>query len=165
MVMKELLIIRHAKSSWDEPVQGDHERPLNPRGRQAAPEMGRRLAARGLIPERLVSSDARRARETAERMAQAMGLDDEHVILEPRLYAAEADDCLQIIRELPDEHARLAIVGHNPTLHELADYLVGLAVTKFPTAAVVHARFDVDRWAEVGPDTGECLDFDYPKRK
>ena len=163
--MKELLIIRHAKSSWDAPALGDHERPLNPRGREAAPQMGQRLAARRLIPGLLVASDARRARETAELLAQCMGLDAERIILEPRLYPADAEDCLEIIRELPDEHDRVAIVGHNPTLHELAEYLVGLEVDKFPTAAVVHARFRVDRWAEVGPDSGECIDFDYPKRK
>lgn len=162
--MKELLIIRHGKSSWDEPGLGDHERPLAPRGEKAAPLMGQRLAQRGVVPQRLVSSDAVRARATAALMAEAMGLGDEAVVLDGRLYAADAEDCLDIIQELPDELACVGLVGHNPTLHELAEALVGLRVGKFPTAAVVHARFDVERWRDVTAGAGECVDFDYPKR-
>lgn len=163
--MKELLIIRHAKSSWDSPDLDDHERPLNPRGRRAAPEMGRRIAARGLVPERLVTSDAVRARQTAELMATEMALDEDAIVADARLYGAEPEDWLEVVQAFPDELSRIGAVGHNPALHELAAYLVDLRTDKFPTAAVVHARFDVERWADVLPANGECVDFDYPKKQ
>ena len=161
--MKDLLIIRHAKSSWAQEGLEDHERPLNPRGEKAAPEMGRRLARRGLVPERLVVSSAVRAQQTAELLATAMGLDEDAIVTDPRAYGADAEDWLDIIQELPDELQRVGIVGHNPALHELAAHLVDLRVDKFPTAAVVHAGFEIDRWREVARGTGTCVDFDYPK--
>jgi len=162
--MKDLLIIRHAKSSWAERGLADHERPLNERGRQAAPEMGRRLAARRLVPERMVISEALRARETAALMADAMGLGEDAIITDPRLYHAEPDDWLEVIREFPDEWQRVAVVGHNPALHELAEYLVDLGVAKFPTAAVAHIRFGASDWADAGPDNAVLEAFDYPRR-
>lgn len=161
--MKDLLIIRHAKSSWDHPGLADHERPLSPRGEKAAPAMGHRLRRRALVPARLVVSPAVRAQQTAESLATAMGLDADAIVTDPRAYEADAEDWLDIIQELPDELQRVGIVGHNPALHELAAHLVDLRVDKFPTAAVVHAGFDVDRWRDVARDTGSCVDFDYPK--
>lgn len=162
--MKELLIVRHGKSSWDDSGVADHERPLAPRGEKAVPLMGERLRARGVVPDRLVSSDAERARHTAELLAEALPLAADAVVLDERVYHAEADDCLALIRELPDECACVGLVGHNPTLQELAEHLVDLRVAKFPTAAIVHARFDVDRWADVAPGNATLVDFDYPKK-
>lgn len=162
-VMKDLLIIRHAKSSWAQEGLEDHERPLNGRGDKAASQIGRRLARRGLVPERLVVSSAVRAQHTAGLLATAMGLDADAIVTDPRAYVADAEDWLDIIQELPDELQRVGIVGHNPALHELAAHLVDLRVGKFPTAAVVHASFEVDRWREVARGTGTCVDFDYPK--
>jgi len=162
--MKNLLIVRHGKSSWDDADLADHERPLAPRGEQAVPLMGERLRARGVVPDRLVSSDAVRARRTAELLAEALGLEADAVVLDERLYHAEADDCFTVIREFPDECACVALVGHNPTLHELAEHWVDLRVGKFPTAAVVHARFDVDRWADMAPGNAALVDLDYPKK-
>lgn len=162
--MKDLLLMRHAKSSWSQAGLADHERPLNPRGRRAAPDMGRRLAARRLVPARLIVSDALRAWQTAGLMAAEMGLDEAALVPEPRLYEADAADWLALIRELPDEHDCLGMLGHNPALEELAGYLVDLRAAKVPTMAVIHARFDSDRWADVAPGNGVCVDFDYPKR-
>jgi len=161
--MKDLLIIRHAKSSWAERCLADHERPLNDRGREAAPEMGRRLAVRRLVPERMVVSDALRARETAVLMAGAMGLGDDAIVTDSRLYHADPSDWLGVIREFPDELQCISVIGHNPALHELSEYLGDLGVEKFPTAAVVRIRFDIDHWVDAAPDNAVLEGFDYPK--
>jgi len=163
IAMKDLLIIRHAKSSWAEHGLADHERPLNDRGREAAPAMGRRLAARRLVPERMFISEALRARETAALMAEAMGLGDDAIVSDPRLYHAEPSDWLGVIQEFPDELQRIAVIGHNPALHELSEYLVDLGAAKFPTAAVAHIRFDTDHWVDAAPGNAILEGFDYPK--
>ena len=161
--MKELQLIRHAKSSWERDVS-DHERPLAPRGERAAPEMGRRLAARNAVPERMVVSDAVRARRTAEAMAQAAGLSATALVEEPRLYTADAARVIEVARAQDDALERLALVGHNPALAEAAEALCGLGAGKVPTAAVIRIRFDVEHWRDIAAGGGECIDFDYPKK-
>ena len=161
--MKELIVIRHGKSSRDAPALDDHERPLNQRGREAAPEMGRRLRVRDAVPERIVSSDAVRARDTAAGVAEGAGLDIGTVLLEPRLYTGSADDVLAVVRRLDAALERVAIVGHNPALHDFLHLVSDLRLDKFPTAAVARIRFPVERWGGVGPGTGETVDYDYPK--
>ena len=161
--MKELLVIRHGKSSRDDPSLDDHERPLERRGREDAPGMGRRLQARGAVPERIVTSDAVRARDTAAGVAAGAGLDVDAVLPEPRLYTGSADDVLAVVRRLEAGLERVAVVGHNPALHDFLHTVSDLRVRKFPTAAVAHVRFPVAQWREVGPGTGEVVDYDYPK--
>jgi len=162
--MKELLIVRHAKSSWADEGLDDHERPLNKRGRHDAPLMGRRLAGRGLVPDRVLSSDAVRARETTAAIATGLALDGACIEYARDLYEAAPADWLARLHTLDDKLGRVMLVGHNPTLQALAEQLVDLRVDKFPTAAVVHAALDVERWADAAPGCGRCLDFDYPKR-
>lgn len=161
--MKELQLIRHAKSSRTEGLP-DRDRPLAPRGERAAPEMGRRLAARNAVPERMLVSEALRARQTAEALALAAGLADEHIVDEPRLYTAEAEQVIAVARDQDDGLERVALVGHNPAFAEAAEALCGLGAAKVPTAAVVRIRFAVDRWRDIAPGAGECVDFDYPKK-
>lgn len=161
--MKELLVIRHGKSSWDDPSLADHDRPLAKRGREAAPEMGRRLRARGAVPERLVTSDAVRARDTAVALGEAMGLGPDAVLLEPRLYTGSGTDVLAVVRRLDDAYERIGIVGHNPALHEFLHDASDLRLDKFPTAGVVHLRFPAGRWADIEPGSAEVVDYDDPK--
>ena len=161
--MKELLLIRHAKSSWEQDLP-DHERPLAPRGERAAPEMGRRLARAGAVPDLVLTSDAVRARSTAAALARAAGLDPAAVVAAPRLYAADAEAIVALARELDDTHDRVALVGHNPALHEAVELLCELRPDKLPTAAVVRIRWPVEHWRELSEDTGTCVDFDYPKK-
>ena len=161
--MKELILIRHGKSSWKGDL-ADHERPPASRGERDAPEMGRRLARTGSVPERIVTSDAERARATALALAAAAGLPAEVVVEEPRLYDAGADDIPVLARGLDDARERVALVGHNPTLQRAAEQMCGLHTDKLPTAAVVRIRFAIDRWAELPDDGGTCIEFDYPKK-
>ena len=161
--MRELLIVRHGKSSWDDPDRPDRDRPLAPRGQKAVPEMGRRLRERGVVPERIVSSDAVRARDTAAALAEALRLDFGTLLLEPRLYTEDPDTVLAVARRLDDAYACVALVGHNPALHEFVHAVSDLRLDKFATAGVVHLRFDVDRWADLAPGGAEAVDHDYPK--
>lgn len=161
--MKDLIVIRHGKSSWDDPGLDDHERPLAKRGREAAPAMGQRLRARGTLPERLVTSDAVRARDTAAAVAEAAGLETGAVLLEPRLYTGDAGGVLEVVRRLDDGYGCVAIVGHNPALHAFVHTVSDLRLDKLPTAAVVHLRFPIAAWREIGPGAAEVIDYDYPK--
>lgn len=161
--MKELLVIRHGKSSWDDPDLDDHARPLARRGRKAAPTMGARLRERGAAPQRIVTSDAVRARATATGVAEAAGLGADAVDQEPRLYTTDEATVLEVVRDLDDRFERIAIVGHNPALHEFIHRMCDLRLGKLPTAAVVQLRFAVSRWSEVEWGSAGVVDYDYPK--
>ncbi|MCR4269116.1 histidine phosphatase family protein [Nitratireductor sp. ZSWI3] len=162
--MKELILLRHAKSSWDDPALGDFERPLAPRGRRAAPLMGREIARRGWQPDRVLVSAARRARQTWRLVAGELGLESEAAAYDEALYMASADRLLAAVRKTPEAAARLLLVGHNPGLEALAAGLAGPGSDeaaldgmgrKFPTAALAHFTFD-GAWADLGFG-GACL--------
>ena len=146
--MKTLMLVRHAKSSWDHPGISDHDRPLNHRGRRDAPDMGRRLAERGLVPDRILSSTALRAHTTAQLMAEALGFDVDDIIVDERLYAASADEVLQVIGELDNEVGTAMVVGHNPETASLA-HRFSRDVGEMPTCAVAVFTFDEDGWYEL----------------
>lgn len=146
--MKTLLLVRHAKSSWDHPGVDDHDRPLNARGRRDAPEMGRRLAERGLVPDRILSSTALRARTTAQLIAEGLGFDVDRIILDERLYAASADEVLRVIGEIDGDVGTAMVVGHNPETASLA-HRFSSDIHEMPTCAVAELAFDVDAWYEL----------------
>lgn len=146
--MKTLLLVRHAKSSWDRPGLDDHDRPLNARGLRDAPEMGRRLAERGLIPDRILSSTALRAQTTAQLIADAFGYDADRIVLDERLYAASDDEVLRVIREIDGDIGTAMVVGHNPETVSLARRF-SRDVHEMPTCAVAEFTFDVDAWYEL----------------
>jgi phosphohistidine phosphatase len=155
--MKRLLLLRHAKSSWDDPALADFDRPLAPRGRKAAPRMGRELAARSWLPQLALVSPAARTRETWELVAAALP-GSVPADFPDTLYDATAEDVLSEIQRTPKAMKTLLILGHNPGLEDLAKRLAGANSEaralqrlreKFPTAAL--ARFDLDgKWTELG---------------
>src|SRR5262245_25715614 len=123
--MKTLMLLRHGKSSWSDSDLDDDERPLTGRGKQAATRMGRLLAEKSLVPGRILSSTARRARKTAELAAEAAGYRGEIELLDD-LYLASAKKILSQTRtHTPDAVDRVLIVAHNPGLEELVDRLAG----------------------------------------
>ena len=148
--MKTLLVLRHAKSSWANATCPDVERPLNERGKRDAPRMGRLLADESLVPDAIVSSTAVRARATSEAVAITAGFGGE-IRLADELYAADASDYIGCIRAWPDTERRVLIVGHNPTVEELIQYLTG-EDERMPTAALAQISLDVERWADLEPD-------------
>lgn len=163
--MKRLILTRHAKSAWDDPLTPDHDRPLNDRGKAAAADLGDWLASRGHVPGQVLCSDALRTRKTWSGVAPALPgtpvLD-----LKPALYHAGPDVMLAVLR-----HATADIVmmiGHNPGIAEFAHRLVirpplhdGFA--KYPTGATLVAEFPIDTWAEAAFGQAAAVDFIVPR--
>ena len=152
--MKTLLVLRHAKSNWDDSAVRDHERPLNARGKRDAPRMGQFARDEQLLPELIVSSDAVRARMTASAMADATG---GQLLLDPRLYHAGSTDILAALRSVVQESvATVMIVGHNPGLAELIAQLTG-EQEDLPTAALARIALPIDRWSDLDISTRGTL--------
>jgi len=160
--MKHLLIMRHAKSSWDDTNLTDRDRPLNKRGFRDAPRMGRWLAEQNLRPELILSSTAIRAMETAKLVAAEFA-EPPRIEFDSNLYLATSSTWRATIPIYADKEQLLLIVGHNPGLENLFQDLVGLYET-IPTAAILHLRLKCDRWDEiVGDVDAKLVDIWRPK--
>lgn len=164
-MVKKLILIRHAKSSWKYPQLDDIDRPLNKRGRHDAPMMGKRLASRGHALERMITSPALRALRTAQAISSAIDLPAHQLSVDPLLYGAGADQLLCRIRSIGDKHASVALVGHNPEMAMLMKRLSGEPIEHVPTCAMAVFEFDADHWLQIGEQGIELLyfQFDYPK--
>lgn len=163
--MKTLYLMRHAKSSWKDPDLVDHQRPLNKRGKKNAPEMGRRLKKQGSIPDVIVSSDARRALDTAAAVAAILDLPADAVHPHEALYHASPGRILDIIQQFTDQWKQVMVIGHNPAFTELANRFVARPIANIPTAGIVELRFDVRAWRRIGSENLKSSRFDYPKNK
>ena len=162
--MKTLVIVRHAKSSWDESGLSDHVRPLNRRGLKDAPVMGARLAEWGPPVDRVISSSAVRALVTAEMVTHEMGLPWDEIQIEDGLYHATEEELLDVIREQDDYIDGLMLFGHNPGMTYLVNDLSDLDLENLPTCGVVILQFDVENWAEIEDGIALKADFDFPKK-
>ncbi|MBA3313754.1 MAG: histidine phosphatase family protein [Planctomycetota bacterium] len=158
--MKTLLLMRHAKSSWGDETLPDHERPLNDRGRRDAPAMGRRLAESSFVPDRILCSTARRARETAELVVESLGADRPLDVREG-IYHATPAEILAAIAESGDGDT-LLVIGHNPGMGELVGRLTEFD-DSMPTAAIAFIELPIDAWPEVMTASGRLLDFWKPQ--
>lgn len=163
--MKRLTLIRHAKSSWDHPGLADFERELNDRGMRAAPEMGRRLKARGLAPDAIVSSPAKRALTTAGIIAGEIGFTEASIRTDERIYEATVGDLVAVARELDDGLGHVVMIGHNPGFTYFANWVANCMIENLPTCGVADLEIDISSWADLEEDCGSLLDFDYPKKK
>ncbi|MBD2768536.1 histidine phosphatase family protein [Hymenobacter sp. BT664] len=161
--MKTLYLLRHAKSSWNFDELSDQERPLNDRGRDDAPTMGKALAKRNIRPDLIVSSPAVRAMSTAMLVAREMQYSHEKIVVEPGIYGTDVAGLLAIIRNLPDAADSVLLVGHNPTITDTANELSPSALPDMPTAAVVCLHFDCDQWEAVSKANAEFYFYDYPR--
>ena len=161
--MKTLYLLRHAKSSWSFDELSDQERPLNDRGRDDAPVMGKALAKRHICPDVIVSSPAVRAMSTAVLVAREMQYPHDKIVVEPGIYGADVNDLFAIIKGLPDGAGTVLLVGHNPTITETANALSPSSLNEMPTAAVVCLRFTCEHWAEVNKANAEFYFYDYPR--
>ncbi|MBA5778448.1 histidine phosphatase family protein [Stappia sp. F7233] len=164
------MLLRHAKSDWSEAGLHDFDRPLNERGRQAAPLMGAHLATHALLPDRILCSTARRARETLALMLPHLSGDSD-VGLTRRLYDEGEDDYVAIIHALGGNAHSLMLIAHNPAIQATALALIGNGnpalrdeiAEKFPTAALAVIDFDAESWADVEKDSGRVVAFFRPK--
>jgi phosphohistidine phosphatase len=163
MAGKELFLVRHAKSSWDDPTISDHDRTLNERGYRNAPEMGRRLSDRRVSPDALISSTALRARTTAEIMAGSINYPKDRIVLDRALYHASATELQEYIGGLDDSHFSVMLFGHNPGMTSLVSHLFGLPIDNLPTCGVVHLQFSAESWAEASRSMPSEATIDFPK--
>ncbi len=172
--MKYLTVIRHAKSSWDQPGLADHDRQLNERGRKAAPAVGAFLnktyfgggESPPLIPrpDRLVSSTALRALSTAQIVREIMGLPTEILMLDSRLYLAEAAQLLNVVRDLDESWQHVVLFGHNPGMHEFAERILARAhVAKMPTCSTVLMALPTEYWGLAEWSTAQLIGHITPK--
>ncbi|MEO2021763.1 MAG: histidine phosphatase family protein [Pirellulaceae bacterium] len=160
--MKTALILRHAKSNWDNIHQSDHERPLNKRGQRDAPRLGELILREQLTPDTIVSSTAQRARETAEAVAAASQFAGE-ILYDDNLYLAPPQVYLDLLQAMPDEHQRVLLIGHNPGLEELVSRLTEQPTT-MPTAALAHLQWELDSWQDLAEaSTARLRDFWIPR--
>jgi phosphohistidine phosphatase len=161
--VKRLYVLRHAKSSWDDAELADHERPLAPRGERAAAKIADHLRSEEIAPALVLCSTALRARQTLAALLPVLAGDTE-IRLEEALYAAGPAELLARVREVPEAVPSVLLIGHNPTLHELALALTGRedALERFPTGALASITF-ATTWAELAEDGGELEGFVVPK--
>ncbi|WP_423606461.1 SixA phosphatase family protein [Sphingomonas sp. MS122] len=169
--MKTLTLLRHAKSSWEDPVARDFDRPLNAKGQRAAVAVGRHLRSEAMRFDHVVASPAARIVETVEQLEQGYGSE-----LAPawdrRIYLASASSLLDVIHELPAGAERALLIGHNPGLEDLilmlipdraGDALRDSVEEKFPTAALAVMTFEVSDWHAVRADGGTLVRFTRPR--
>jgi phosphohistidine phosphatase len=167
-LMHTLYLLRHAKSSWDDPTLPDLERPLAPRGRRDAKRMAKHLARRGIEPELVLCSPSERTRQTLDVIRPVLGASS--VTLDEDVYAASSDELLERIRGVPDAVSSVMLIGHNPGLQRLALALASDGAdlqrleAKFPTAALATLTIAKDSWSLVAPADAVLAAFVVPKQ-
>ena len=150
--MKHLYLLRHAKSSWDEPAVADFDRPLNARGLETAPFMGELMAERAIRPDLIISSPAKRALETALLVKEASGTDSP-LRVDERVYEASPLTLRTVISQVSDEISSVLLVGHNPGMEGLVRHLTG-EVQTMPTASLAFVTLNIDSWRAADTGTG-----------
>jgi len=168
--MRRLMLLRHAKSDWSAPGTRDQDRPISARGREAAPKMGRYMARHGLVPDLVIASPATRVTETLALVLPAFAKQPK-AMPNAQLYETDADEILAVIKEAPRSVHSLLIVGHNPSLADLASLLMAAGdvearqrlIERFPTAALAVIDFPLDDWSKIHPKSGRLDRFVVPK--
>ena len=163
--MKQLTLIRHAKSDWHSPSKTDFERPLNKRGEKAAPLMGRRLAARDCTPDCLLSSPADRARQTAEIIAREIAYPQQRIEYAEAIYDAELETLIRVVQNLSDRNTHVILVGHNPGFSELGQWLAPEAPASLPTCGLLELDLPISSWSEAIEGCAVLRLYDYPKKE
>lgn len=160
--MKQLLLIRHAKSDWDDPLLSDFDRPLNARGKRDAPLMAHRLLDKKIIIDAFVSSPAKRARKTAELFAKEYKSKNEIIFFE-KLYLAEPPVFFDVISRTDDQYQSIALISHNPGITEFANLLTDARIDDMPTCSIFAVRAAIQHWKDFAEAAKEFWFFDYPK--
>ena len=151
--MKQLILVRHAKSSWKNSFAiKDINRGLNGRGKKDAPKMGAELFKRGIVPDTIVTSSAKRAFLTAKAFAEELGIDPSAVGLESDLYFCKVNDFVEVANSQDNSINKLMIIAHNPSLNEFANRAIPNFLENIPTSGVLVFDADIDKWADLDLD-------------
>jgi len=162
--MKTIYLVRHAKSSWKYPNLDDFERPLNKRGRKSAPFMGSILKKLKVSPDLILSSPANRAAMTARITADKISYPLEKICYSESIYEFSANALIDVIKHLDDVVDKAMLVGHNPALTDLANYIGDKPISNIPTSGIFCADLDIPSWAKISDNCGKLKFFEFPKK-
>ncbi len=165
--MKTLVVVRHAKSSWDDPELPDYDRPLNERGQRDAPRMAKRMKERELTINGMITSGAVRALTTCRVFAEVLGFPENQIKVVKELYHAGDETILNVLKGLKDqplENELVMIFGHNPGLTEFVNNLVGDDIANIPTTGVACCRLNIRQWNDLAWGCAKLDFFDWPKK-
>ncbi len=162
--MKNLILIRHAKSSQDYNSVSDKERPLNARGKKAAPFMAELLKKKGVNFELLISSPAERAYATAKKFADVYEYNRKEIKIVEELYGADIHEIVEIIQSIDDKFNCVGLIGHNPDLTQFNNYMTDTYIDNIPTCGISSIQFDIESWKDIEQGIGKLLFFEYPKK-
>ena len=163
LFMKQILIIRHAKSSWDNFLQKDFDRTLNDRGMHDAPAMAKRIVDKGIKIDAFVSSTAVRAFTTATFFAKAYDRKPKDIIAVPELYHAGEEVFYKTIRSMDDQYESIAIFSHNPGITNFVNTLCETRIDNMPTCGIFAVQTSIEKWKDFSDHNNQFLFFDYPK--
>ncbi len=161
--MKTLILVRHAKSSWDNSVLTDFERPLNERGKHDAPQMAKRLKQKEIEIDLFISSPAKRAKKTAEIFMHEFNSKEKNLLTIPALYEASIEKFLEVVSDITDKNHTVALFAHNPGITDFINLLDCYPVYDMPTCGVFALKIKTKKWKNIKDADKEFLFFDYPK--
>ena len=162
--MKTLYLVRHAKSSWKYPSLDDFERPLNKRGRKNAPFMGKILKKLKVTPDLIISSPANRAATTARIISATINYPLENIVYSEAIYEFSEDALIRVINKIDDSVNSSMVVGHNPAINGLANYIGDQPISNIPTCGVYCLDLDISSWAKIYEHCGKLKFFEFPKK-
>ncbi len=162
--MKNLILLRHAKSAWDDPFLQDHSRPRADRGLRDAPQMAQRLKRKKIFPDGVISSDAERAKSTFLITCDFLKCKNSPIIFTHDLYHASAQSILKVIRTADNSWETLFVFGHNPGMNEFI-WKTGGTIENLPTCGQYGLKFNVEKWESASFENSIYWFFDFPKNK
>lgn len=162
--MKQVYLLRHAKSSWKDAELSDIDRPLNKRGKTDAPLMGKYLFKKKIRPQLIISSPAKRAFKTAALIAPELGYEEKNIHIDMTLYGANAQQIHKLLLQLESGLDRVMLIGHNPAFTLAVSYFTGIDIDNLPTCGFVRIDFSTKRWDLIKEGKGSLKLFEYPKK-
>lgn len=161
--MLTLFLIRHAKSSWEDPGLSDKDRPLNKRGKKDAPLMGSILNGKNETASLIISSPAKRAYDTAKIISEETGYKAGRIEKDDKLYMADINDFISVIKKVHDSNTCIMLFSHNYGITDFANSAGDLQIENIPTCGVVKIKFKADSWKDISGIRGKTEYFIYPK--
>ncbi len=162
--MKTLYVVRHAKSSWDNPLLDDFSRPLNDRGKRDVPKMAKRLKEKRLVLDLILTSTSVRTRSTAQGLAKVLGYDEGKIKELADLYHASAEKILAVLKQVKDHCDVVMLIGHNPGLTDFVNALSRVYIDNVPTCGIAAFHLNITTWEKLEMKEATLLFYDYPKK-
>lgn len=164
IMIKRLYLIRHAKSSWEDPDQSDLERPLHKRGKRDAPFMSKLLKKEKVKADAIYTSPAVRALATAIIFAEELGFSKDKIEIEKKIYLSGIKELSEVVNSISEKHSTVLLFGHNPDLTNFCNLLGDQYIGGMPTCSIAGLEFNVKSWKDVERGCGKLILFEYPRK-